>query len=100
MKYDFRDGHWSFEDDSMIVHVDQATYQRHITEQLEKKGLPAQLSPHLHEYKPLVTQQRIAVAKELRNPAYWQKVTDANVRIYPKGRTIDGLSKPSPKPKA
>lgn len=97
MKYDFRDGHWSFEDDKVIVHVDQATYQRHITDHLEKKGLPAQLSLHLHEYQPLLMQQRIAIAKELRNPAYWQGVSDANVRICSKGRGIESPGKPNRK---
>lgn len=100
MKYDFRDGQWSFEDDKLIVHVDQATYQRHINEHLEKNGLPAQLSPHLYKYQPLVMEQRMAVAKELRNPTYWQNVTDASVRIYTKGRDIDGVGRPSRKPNA
>ena len=84
MKYDFRDGQWSFENDEVIVYVDHATYQRHINAQLEKKGFPAQLALHLYTYQPVVMQQRIIVAKELRNPSYWQSVEDANVRIFPK----------------
>lgn len=100
MKYDYRDGHWCFEDEHVVVHVDQATYQRHITQQLEKKGLHTQPGPHVHKYQPLVMQQRLAIAKELRHPAYWLDVTDANVRIYPKGRAINGLSKSNPQPDA
>ncbi len=72
---------WIFENDTLLVRMDDKTYQKHLNAYLESQGIPTQSYLQLLDYAHRVLDQRCQAAQQLHDPAYWRECKDPDVHI-------------------
>lgn len=76
---------WQFENESLLVTMDDATFQKHLNAYLASKGIPTLTYQQLLAYVDQVLDQRIKAMRQLERAEYWLDIDDPNVRILQHG---------------
>ncbi len=77
-------GMWTFESETLLVRVDDATYQRHLKAHLQRLGIDTRTCSQLLDYVNEVLTRRIEASKDLDNPDYWLHCDDPHVHVLRK----------------
>jgi hypothetical protein len=72
---------WEFENDSVLVRIDDKVFQKHLNAYLESRGIPTLSYPQLIEYTNYVLDQRCQAAQRLHDPESWRKCDEPGVQV-------------------
>lgn len=81
MKFLYNNGYWTFESETLLVRMDDATYQRHLNTYLARQGIDTRSYQQLVDYANQVLSQRMEASKQLHEADYWLSCDDPGVRI-------------------
>lgn len=77
-------GMWTIESETLLVRVDDATYQRHLKAHLQRLGFDTRTYAQLLDYVNEVLTRRIEASQALDTPDFWLNCDDPRVRVLRK----------------
>ena len=82
MKFAYSGSRWQFQNETLSVTMDDATFQRYLDEHLKKLGIDTRTYLQLMDYAIHISSLRLEAAKTLNDPEYWRNCVDPQVTVY------------------